>query len=166
MIFHFSSVIFDRENARRHRPTSIRGMYARIGLAMAWEEKLEDHVNERMRHVIWRRRGEETRWQDKSFFSSAPCLSLFLSFYALQLMGLNEKEDTVMFFSQSCSNCIVRVHSLRQTETRREEKRKKRWCWTNAINVSTLSLSLCVGRSFYSLCLNVIVYRRSSSLKR
>ena len=57
--------------------SNVRWMWARIGLTIAGEEKLEDHVNERMRHVIWR--GDSVTRQ--VFFSSALCLSFFLSFF-------------------------------------------------------------------------------------
>ena len=63
---------------------SIRWMWARIGLTGAGEEKLEDYVNERMRHVIWRGRWEERRGDSVTrqvFFSSALCLSFFFFFF-------------------------------------------------------------------------------------
>jgi len=48
------------------------------------------------------------------------------------------RKRILSFFSQSYSNCTTRILSLWQT-TRREEK--KRWCWTNAINVQFLFFS-------------------------
>jgi hypothetical protein len=68
-------------------------------------------------------------------------LSFSLVFFSIHynLWDENRKRILSFFFSsQSCSNCTTRILSLWQT-TRREEK--KRWCWTNAINVQFLFFS-------------------------